>query len=375
MRFVFCSAMSIETQSRVFNFSAGPAVLPESVLRQVQRDLLSLPGVGSSIMEISHRSPAFDEILDNARGKLRELLQIPDSHEVIFLQGGSRLQFSMIPMNLSIKNEAAGYLVTGSWGQKAFEEASRLTNTKLVYSGKADGFKSVPVEDELEGLEEPLSFVHYTSNETIQGVQFHKDPDCNGTTLVCDASSDFLSRPIDVKNHGLIYACAQKNAGPAGLTIVIVRKDLMVDDFDGPSYLSYKNHADADSRYNTPPTFAIYVFGLVCEWLLNEVGGLNQIDQQNREKSKWVYDVIDAHPEFYLGHAARESRSDMNVTFNFSSNDLLETFISEAASHSLVSLGGHRSVGGIRASMYNAMPKEGARLLAEFMKDFAQRNV
>ena len=357
--------------ARVYNFSAGPAILPESVLHQVQQDMLALPGVGSSILEISHRSATFLEILQRTRSDLKQLLAVPDNYQILFLQGGSRLQFSMVPMNLLRgRKHGAHYVVTGSWGEKAALEARREGTVHLAWDGKRTNYQRTPTGEELQGISD-TSYVHFTSNETIQGVQFAAAPQVGESPLVCDASSDFLSRPLPVSDYGLIYACAQKNVGPAGLTVVVIREDLLERSSDNlPGYLNYRSHADHQSLYNTPPTFGIYVTGLIVRWLLNDMGGLAQMDHYNREKSQLLYDVVDQCQGFYRGHAQRESRSLMNVTFNLPSDQLQEQFLSMAQQRKLCHLKGHRSVGGIRASIYNAMPREGIAALRDLMLEF-----
>ena len=359
---------------RVFNFSAGPAVLPVPVLEQIRDEMLCLPGAGASVLEISHRSQNFVDILESTKQLLIDLLAIPDSHEVLFLQGGSRLQFSMIPENLLLDGKPADYVLTGSWGKKALEESNRSAEGQGVIAWDCNGtnYDRVPTQDELK-CTKGGSYVHITSNETIQGVQFKTDLNTGDVPLVCDCSSDFLSRPINVSNYGLIYACAQKNAGPSGVTVVIVRKDLLERSRDSlPGYLNYAAHAKAGSMFNTPPTFGIYVVGLVAKWLRDDVGGLAAMAQQNESKAKLLYDVIDESNGFYIGHAQPESRSTMNVTFRFSSDELQEKFIKEASEKKLCNLKGHRSVGGIRASIYNAMPIDGVETLRDHMQDFLQ---
>lgn len=361
---------------RVFNFSAGPAVLPEPVLQQVAAEMVSLPGVGSSILEVSHRGSVFTEYLNRARDGLRDLLQVPDDYEILFLQGGSRLQFSMIPLNFQLnQGKSPGYLVTGSWGQQAWEEASGQGPAECVWSGKASGYSMLPDESWKLDSDE-YDYLYYVSNETIQGVQFRTEPLHHpAVPLICDASSDFLHRPLDVTRYGMIYACAQKNAGPAGLTIVVIRRDLMERGQSGlPGYLDYRSHADSGSLFNTPPTFAIYVFALVLDWLRQEVGGLSRMHQLNQQKADLVYSVIDRFPGIYLGHARPDCRSLMNAVFRFSDDRLEKQFLMEAEQRDLVALAGHRSVGGIRASIYNAMPIEGVQRLAEFMTDFAEQH-
>lgn len=360
---------------RVFNFSPGPAVLPVSVLEQIQREMVALPGIGSSILEISHRSKAFLDILGEAESNLRTLLAIPAGYKVLFLQGGSRLQFTMLPMNLLRGSGAtAEYVVTGSWGQKASEEAALEGPMRVTWSGKTTNYDRLPAWSEV-AHESDAAYVHITSNETIQGVQFADDPVVPDAPLVCDASSDFLHRPIDVARYGVIYACAQKNAGPSGVTIVIIREDLLDRaPADLPSMLSYSAYAAENSLQNTPNTFGIYAFNLIARWLMKDIGGLPAMLALNRAKAKSLYDVLDNSGGFYRGHAVPACRSLMNVTFRLPSEDVEKRFLAEAAQRQLVELKGHRSVGGIRASIYNAMPTEGVQRLAEFMADFAKRN-
>jgi phosphoserine aminotransferase len=353
---------------RVWNFSAGPGALPLPVLEQIRDELLSLPGARASILEISHRSRSFDRILEEAESNLRELLEIPGSHRVLFLQGGASLQFAMAPMNLL--RSFAGYVVTGSWGRKALAEASRVGDARVAWDGADGGYATVP--SSLEELGTGGDYLHVTSNETIEGVELHDgfEP-ATGPPLVCDGSSDFLSRPIPVERYGLLYAGAQKNAGPAGLAIVIAREDLLESVPDGlPAMLDYRTHVEHGSRFNTPPVFAIYVLGLVTRWLRDVVGGLEKMASLNREKAELLYEAIDGSDGFYLGHAAREARSLMNVTFRLPTEELERAFADRAAAEGLVELAGHRSVGGIRASIYNAMPAEGVRALRAFMDAF-----
>lgn len=364
------------TDQRVFNFSAGPAVLPLSVLQEVQDELLCLPGAGASVMELSHRGKEFISIIEQAEASIRTLLGISDQYAVLFLQGGAALQFSMVPANLLRgSDKTAQYLLTGAWGKKAFSEAKKEGAAEAIYNAAESNFNHVPGDGDF-AVKEDAAYLYYCSNETIQGVQFQDEPKCPaGVPLVCDASSDFLSRPLDIDKYGLVYACAQKNAGPAGVTVVIIRKDLMDRGSESmPGYLLYKNHFANESMWNTPPTFPIYVLGKVAKWLIDDVGGLDAMKQQNAEKAQLLYDVIDKHPEFYLGHATAESRSMMNATFNLPSDELLGQFVKEAAANQLANLKGHRSVGGIRASVYNAMPREGAAALASFMTDFASKH-
>jgi phosphoserine aminotransferase len=356
---------------RVFNFSPGPAVLPLEVLEQAQEELLALPGVGISVLEISHRSPAFDRILEDTLQGLRDLLGVGADHEIVFLQGGASLQFSMVPMNLLRgQHGAADYVLTGTWGATAIKEARREGKVHVAWDGAATNHDRLPADAEVHLSDNP-AYVHVTSNETIQGVQWKREPDVGTAPLVCDCSSDFLSRPIDVAKYGLIYACAQKNAGIAGVTAVIIRKDLLErcrDDL--PTMLDYRTHVKNGSRPNTPPVFAVYILGLVCRWLRDNVGGLASMQRHNAAKAKLLYDVLDASGGFYSGHARPECRSDMNVTFRLPDENLEKAFVKGATERGLVDLKGHRSVGGIRASIYNAMPVEGVEALRDYMIDF-----
>ncbi len=357
---------------RVWNFSAGPGVLPLPVLEEAQRDLLALPEVGMSVLEISHRSEWFDAILDETERNLRQLLNIPEGYHVLFLQGGASLQFAMVPMNL-LGDGSADYIVSGSWGEKAFQEAQKLGKARLAWNGKAERYTRVPSPNELE-LDPNARYVHFTSNETIQGVEFQSEPPVGEVPLVCDMSSDFLSRPVDIGRYALLYAGAQKNAGPAGVTVVIVRDDLLERLPDNlPTMLDYRVQAQNRSVYNTPPVFAIYIVMLVSRWLLNTIGGLERMHQINREKASLLYDAIDRSEGFYQGHAHPECRSLMNVTWRLPNEELEKEFLKEAQANDLYELKGHRSVGGCRASIYNAMPIEGVRALQEFMLDFARR--
>ena len=367
--------MATTTQQRVFNFSAGPAALPLPALEQARDEFLCYGEAGASVLEISHRGPEFRDILADAKQRLTDLLDIPDSHELIFLQGGSRLQFSMVPMNL-LRGQAgpADYITTGSWGKKALDEARREGPVSVVWDGKATNYDRLPRADELK-LTPEAAYVYYTSNETIQGVQFPEEPASGSVPLVCDASSDFLSRPLEIDRYGLIYACAQKNAGPAGVTVVIVHKDLLQRSSAAlPGYCNYKLHVENDSCYNTPATFGIYLVGLVAKWLQEDVGGLPAMLKRNQEKAQLLYDAIDRSDGFYAGHAQPSCRSLMNVTFRLPSDQLQQKFIDAGAERQLRNLKGHRSVGGIRASIYNAMPREGVQTLRDFMDDFQQQH-
>ncbi|HID76251.1 MAG TPA: 3-phosphoserine/phosphohydroxythreonine transaminase [Planctomycetaceae bacterium] len=356
---------------RVYNFSAGPAMLPLPVLEEAQRDLVALPGVGSSVLEISHRSKTFTEIIQKAEGNLRQLLAIPEDYHVLFLQGGAQMQFAMVPMNLLRgTRKTADYVLTGTWSKKALKEARTQGGVRVAWDGQQTEYRRVPEAEQLE-LRSDAAYVHITSNETIQGVQFPSEPEVGEVPLVCDASSDFLSRPVPIRKYGLLYACAQKNAGPAGVTIVIVRDDLLQrcgDDL--PSMLNYRVLAENNSLLNTPPVFAVYIVKLVTDWLLNEIGGLEKMDEINRRKARLLYEAIDRCGGFYEGHAEPSSRSVMNVTFRLPNSELEQRFLQGAAARDLVSLKGHRSVGGFRASIYNAMPMEGVQRLRDFMLEF-----
>jgi phosphoserine aminotransferase len=360
---------------RVFNFSPGPATLPLPVLQEVQQNLLALPGVGASVLEISHRSKTFEEMIAQAEANIRALLSLPEEYHVLFLQGGASLQFSQVPMSfLRGTGRSADYIVTGSWAKRALAEAQREGSVRIVWDGKADNYSRVPKHGEYE-IDPNAAYVHFTSNETIQGVQFPAEPEAGDVPLVCDASSDFLSRPIDVKRYGLIYAGAQKNVGPAGVTIVIIRQDMLeqVPD-DLPTMLNYTVHVEHRSLYNTPAVFAVYVVMLVTRWLLENIGGLEQMHAINQQKAQLLYEAIDRSEGFYRGHAQPDSRSLMNATWRLPSEELEVQFVKEAKEAGLHELKGHRSVGGIRASMYNAMPIEGVRTLVEFMEHFRQKH-
>ena len=357
---------------RVFNFSSGPAVLPLTVLEEAQRDLVALPGVGMSVLEISHRSKPFDEILHNATANMRAIAGIPDNYKILFLQGGASTQFSMVPMNLLTPGLTADYIVTGDWGKKALKEAKKVGATAVAASTENGNFKRVPAQSELK-LTPGSAYVHMTSNNTIHGTQWHHLPDVGGAPLVSDASSDIFSRPIDVSKYGLIYAGAQKNLGPSGVTVVIVREDLLARSADSlPSMLNYKVQADNDSRYNTPPAFGIYILGLVLNWLKG-AGGLSAIEKVNERKAGVLYAELD-RTAFWSPHADKDSRSLMNVTFRLPSEALEKKFAKDATAAGLDGLAGHRSVGGMRASIYNAFPEEGITALVQFMQEFERTN-
>ena len=357
---------------RIYNFSAGPAVLPLPVLEEAQRELVELPGVGMSVLEISHRSKTFDEIIHKAESGLRELLGVPENYHVLFLQGGASLQFSMIPMNLLPVGGSSDYIITGSWGKKALKEAKKIGAVNVAATMADGGFTRVPEQEELN-LNPEAAYVHFTTNETIEGVEFRREPEVGSVPLVADASSDVLSHPIPVEKYALIYAGAQKNMGPSGVTLVIIRDDLLARIPENlATMLDYRTHTESNSLYNTPNTFGIYIIMLVTKWL-KEKGGLPEMHRENEEKARVLYDAIDA-TQFYRGHADADSRSLMNVTFRLPSEELEKKFAQEATLAGLDGLKGHRSVGGIRASIYNAFPREGVEALVSFMKEFERKN-
>ena len=356
---------------RIINFSAGPAALPLPVLEQAQRELVSLPGVGMSVMEISHRSETFKSILNNAVDDIRRLADVPSSYKILMLQGGASLQFSMVPMNLGEAGSTADYIDTGSWARKAIKEAQRVGPANIAWTGKIEGYSRIPGQGELN-LTARASYAHITSNNTIEGTQWSALPQVGDTPLVSDASSDILSRPIDVRRYGLIYAGAQKNLGPSGVTLVIIREDLLERSGDTlPTMLDYRAHASNNSLYNTPNTFGVYILGLTVKWL-RSLGGLSAIGEINARKAAKLYAEIE-RSGFYRASANKESRSLMNVTFRLETEELEALFVKEASAAGLDGLKGHRSVGGMRASIYNAFPEEGVDTLVEFMRDFEQR--
>jgi phosphoserine aminotransferase len=360
-------------EQRAFNFSAGPAGLPLPVLEKIQRDLLVYPGAGASVMEISHRSKTFAAIHETAKNNIKQLLNLPDHYHVLFCQGGATMQFTMLAMNF-LKGGTADYIDCGAWAKKAIEEGKKQGTARVCWSGKAENYKRMPKTADLD-LDPNAAFVHMTTNETIQGVEFFEEPDTNGVPLFADASSDFMSRVIDINKYALLYAGAQKNVGPSGVAVAILREDLLEQVPDGlPALLDYKLMKENDSLYNTPPCFGIYVVSLTTQWLLDEMGGLAGIEALNRKKAAVLYDAIDQSNGFYVGHAELENRSLMNVTFVLANADLEGEFISKAKAAGLDELKGHRSVGGCRASIYNAMPIAGCETLAQFMRDFQQQH-
>ena len=360
-------------ENRIYNFSAGPAILPEDVLREAQENLMALPGVGMSILEISHRSKTFDAVMEQTKADIKKLLGISDDYSIMFLQFGASLQFSMVPMNIMPPKNLADYIVTGAWSKKAVKEAKRVGNVNIAATTEETTFNRIPKQDEIK-LSGDASYVHFTSNNTIYGTQFKSEPETGNVPLVCDASSDIFHKKIDVNKYGIIYAGAQKNMGPSGVTMVIFRNDLLERSLDDlPTMLNYKTHVEKDSMYNTPNTFGIYIIGLVAKWLLN-MGGLDKMYETNKHKAGILYDCIDSSNGFYKGHAEKESRSLMNITFNLPGEELEKKLIAEALSTGFSGLKGHRSVGGLRASIYNAFPTKGVEDLVEFMKDFQAKN-
>ena len=357
--------------ARVYNFSAGPAVLPEEVLQEAADEMLDYRGTGMSVMEMSHRSKAYDEIIKTAEADLRDLMNIPDNYKVLFLQGGASQQFAMIPMNL-MKNGVADYIVTGQWAKKAYTEACKYGKANKIASSEDKTFSYIPDCSDLP-IDEDADYVYICENNTIYGTKYKTLP--KGKTLVADVSSCFLSEPVDVTKYGVIYGGVQKNIGPAGVVIVIIREDLIPESVDEkvPTMLQYKIHADAQSLYNTPPAYGIYICGKVFKWL-KKMGGLEVMKQRNEEKAKILYDFLDSS-KLFKGTVRKEDRSLMNVPFVTGSDELDAKFVKEAKEAGLENLKGHRTVGGMRASIYNAMPKAGVEKLVEFMKKFEEENL
>lgn len=359
--------------NRVYNFSAGPSMLPEHVLQKAAAEMLDYEGSGQSVMEMSHRSKVYDGIIKGAESLLREVMQIPDNYKVLFLQGGASSQFAMVPLNLMTKNHKADYVLSGQFSTKAYKEAVRFGDCKAVASSKADNFSRIPALDKNE-FRPDADYFHIYMNNTIYGTVFHELPDTGDVPLVADISSCILSRPIDVSKFGLLYAGAQKNVAPAGLTIVIIREDLIGEPQENtPTMFTYKIHAESDTMYNTPPCYSIYMCKLVLEWIKNEIGGLENMERINVEKANLLYDFLD-RSKLFKGCAEKDSRSIMNVTFVTGDADLDAKFVKESTAAGFVNLKGHRSVGGMRASIYNAMPREGIVKLVEFMEKFEQEN-
>lgn len=360
-------------EKRINNFSAGPAILPVEVLEEAKENLMSLPGLGMSVLEISHRSKAFDDIINQAKADVKELLDINDDYSILFLQGGASLQFSMIPKNIMPPKNEADYIVTGVWSKKAVKEAKRVGTVKIAATTEETNFNRIPKQNELN-LNGDASYVHFTSNNTIYGTQWKNEPEVDKVPLVCDASSDIFHKKIDVNKYGLIYAGAQKNMGPSGVTMLLFRNDLLERSRDDlHTMLNYNTHVEGNSLYNTPNTFGIYIVGLVTKWLKNN-GGLDNMYEMNKHKANLLYACIDNSNGFYTGHAEEESRSLMNVTFNLSTEELEKKLIAEATEAGFSGLKGHRLVGGLRASIYNAFPTKGVEELVDFMKDFQSKN-
>ena len=359
--------------SRVYNFSAGPAVLPEEVLKEAAEEMLDYQGSGMSVMEMSHRSKVYDKIIKDAEADLRELMNIPDNYKVLFLQGGASQQFAMIPMNL-MKNRVSAYIVTGQWAKKAYQEAQKYGKVNCIASSADKTFSYIPDCSDLP-VSEDADYVYICENNTIYGTKFKELPNTKGKTLVADVSSCFLSEPVDVTKYGVIYGGVQKNIGPAGVVIVIIREDLITEDVlpGTPTMLTYKTHADADSLYNTPPCYGIYICGKVFKWLKKR-GGLAAMKEYNEKKAAILYDYLDQSKMFH-GTVEPASRSLMNVPFVTGDKDLDAKFVKEAEAAGLVNLKGHRTVGGMRASIYNAMPIEGVEALVAFMKKFEEENL
>ena len=361
------------TTKRAYNFNAGPSALPLEVLQKAQSELVDFKGTGMSVMELSHRSAAFEEVHNEAIARLRKLYEIPENYEVLFLQGGASLQFSMIPMNFLKEGQKASYIQTGAWSEKAFKEAALFGTPVLAASSKENNYKNIPALSDIQ-IDQESAYVHLTSNNTIFGTQWKTFPNTGNIPLIADMSSDILSKKVDVSNFAMIYAGAQKNLGPSGVTVVIIRKDLLESaNSNIPTMLKYTTHSKNNSLYNTPPTFGIYMLGEVLKWM-EEQGGIEVIEQRNEEKAKYIYDAIDNSNGFYFGHATKESRSLMNITFRVADEELEKKFLAEAKEAGFVGLNGHRSVGGCRASAYNAVPVETCLALSEFMVKFQQDN-
>ena len=356
---------------RIFNFNAGPSALPLSVLEEIKEEFLDFKGSGMSITEISHRSAAFDEVIDTAIARVKRLLNLGDAYNVMFIQGGASMQFCMIPMNLNVAGKPVDYINTGTWSTKAIKEAKiQKLETRVLASSEDKNFSYIPYDVKEDGS---AAYLHFTTNNTIKGTQWAKFPEANGVPLIADMSSDFLSRPFDAKPFGLIYAGAQKNIGPAGAAMVIIRKDMLErTPQDIPTFLKYTTFAEQNSMFNTPPCFIIYVIGLVLKWLEETIGGLKNMEKLNTDKAETLYNFFDSS-DFYRGTASRDSRSKMNVTFRLPSEELEKKFIGEATKSGLGGLKGHRSVGGCRASIYNATTIEAVKSLVEFMKDFEKK--
>ncbi len=359
--------------NRVYNFAAGPSMLPYEVLERAQKELTNYNGTGMSVMEMSHRSKMYADIFQHAKNQFKKLMNVPDTYEILFLAGGGSTQFSMIPLNLLLPNGKADYAITGNFSNIAYKEATKYGDIHISYDGSQNNFTHIPTQDELT-FDSESSYFHYCDNNTIFGTEWHYIPDTNGIPLVADMSSNITSKVIDVNDFGLIYAGAQKNMAPAGVTVVIIRKDIVKEVIPcTPMMLEYQRQIEKDSMYNTPPCWNIYMLGLMMDWL-EEQGGISEIEKIKSEKASILYNVLD-NSKLYHAHADRESRSDMNVTFRTGNEDLDAKFVAEAAEHDLLNVKGHRLTGGMRASIYNAMPMDGVKKLADFMEQFEKENL
>lgn len=364
--------MTVENK-RAFNFNAGPSALPLAVLEKAQSELVNFQGTGMSIMELSHRSAEYEAVHNEAIERLKSLYNIPENYEVLFIQGGASTQFATIPMNFLTADKQARYIMTGSWSEKAIKEATLFGNANELASSKEEQYRHIPAISATD-INEDDAYIHLTSNNTIYGTQWHTFPDTKNVPLIADLSSDIMSKPIDIQKFDMIYAGAQKNLGPSGVTVIIIKKDLLEKANDNiPTMFKYKTHAEKNSLYNTPPTFGIYMLGEVLKWIEDQ-GGLDAVAKHNEEKAALIYDVIDNSNGFYSGHAKVDSRSLMNITFNLKNEELEKQFLEEAKQAGFVGLNGHRSVGGCRASTYNAVPYEACKSLSDLMIEFMKRN-
>ncbi|GAF65715.1 phosphoserine aminotransferase [Bacillus sp. TS-2] len=357
----------------IYNFNAGPSALPKPVLEKAQKEFLNFKDSGMSLMEMSHRSKVYEDVHNEAQSLLKELMGIPEDYRILFLQGGASLQFSMIPMNFLSSGQRANYVLTGAWSEKALKEATFIGETTVAASSKGSNYTFIP-EASTWSLQPNDAYIHITSNNTIFGTQFQEFPDSLKSPLIADMSSDILSREINIENFSMIYAGAQKNLGPSGVTVAIIKEDLLSDKKENiPTMLNYHTHLEANSLFNTPPTYSIYMLRNVLEWLKHS-GGVSEIEQRNHEKAASIYEAIDQSNGFYTGHAERNSRSNMNITFNLATEELNKKFLALAKERGFVGLNGHRSVGGCRASIYNAVPLEACLALCDLMKEFQKKN-
>lgn len=355
----------------ICNFNAGPAAMPKEVLKKAQREFLNFNNTGLSILELSHRSTEYEKMQEKIELTLRELLHIPNNYKILFIQGGASLQFSMIPLNFLHKDQIAYYILTGAWSKKAKKEADKLGNTSVIYDGASTNYRSIPSLNNFN--KEDASYIHLTSNNTIYGTQWQSFPDSGSVPLMADMSSDLLSRTVPIERFSLIYAGAQKNIGPAGVTLVIIKNDLLQSIPDIPSMLNYNTYAMNNSRYNTPPVFSIYMISLVLDWL-KELGGISEMEKQNEQKAKIIYNTIDNSNQFYKPHADVSCRSKMNITFTLPTGELTALFLNEAKEKGFIGLNGHRSIGGCRVSLYNAVTEESCQKLTDFMVNFQKIN-